>query len=64
MLFKQLILAVLAVTFSGLALAKKDGAPPCGAPFCDRKGVAIAASSVPISEAPAAPAVTGLPLRV
>jgi hypothetical protein len=64
MLFNQLTLTVLAIIFSGLALAKKDGASPCGAPFCDRKGVIIAAPSIPVSEAPAAPAVTGLPLRV
>jgi hypothetical protein len=64
MLFKQLTLVVLAMIFSGLALAKKGGGSPCGAPFCDRKGVAIAAPSVPVSESAATPAITGLPLRV
>ncbi|KAF2027096.1 hypothetical protein EK21DRAFT_115213 [Setomelanomma holmii] len=43
MLLKQIApLLILAATFSGSIMAKKDKnspGPTCGAPFCDKKGV-------------------------
>lgn len=67
MLFKQFTFLIIAANFAGLALAKKGGSPPCGAPFCDRKGIATAIPSLAVSTAAtvaAAPVVTAVTLRV